>query len=194
MPVCVLFVSSRSGIVFNSSAGQALTIANQQRTSTHILSPSSVENPGHRRPVLILPNGLSKLGERAHDRNLNFCRGWDSHSQHLDRQFSVLPMSNHRPPLCRSACVCLSVHLSGWLSACLSVFLSIHLPICPSLSVWQSICMSMYMSVCVYVHLSGCSSACLSVALSTCQFVISLSVCCQSVCLFVCLSVFLSCL
>ena len=29
-----------------------------------------VEDPGHRKPVLILPNGLNKPGERAHDRNL----------------------------------------------------------------------------------------------------------------------------
>ena len=29
-----------------------------------------VEDPGHRTPVFILPNGLSKAGELAHDRNL----------------------------------------------------------------------------------------------------------------------------
>ena len=32
-------------------------------------SPLYVEDPGHRKQVLVLPNGLSKSGERAHDRN-----------------------------------------------------------------------------------------------------------------------------
>ena len=63
----------------------------------HILSPSSVEDPGQRKPVLSLPNGLSKLGKRAHNRNFNFCHGWDSNPQPVDRQSSVLPLSYHRP-------------------------------------------------------------------------------------------------
>ena len=70
MPVCVLFVSSRSGIVFNSSAG-AITDHSQsaEDIDPYFKSQLYVENPGHRKPVLILPNGLSKPGERAQGRN-----------------------------------------------------------------------------------------------------------------------------
>ena len=70
MPVCVLFVSSRLGIVFNPRAG-AIT---DYRQSAKDIDPYSkfqfyVEEPGHQKPVLILLNGLSKPEERAHDRN-----------------------------------------------------------------------------------------------------------------------------
>ena len=70
MSVCVLFVSSRSGIVFNSSAG-AITDHSQSAKDidTYFKSQLYVEDPGQRKPVLILPNGLSKHEERAHDRN-----------------------------------------------------------------------------------------------------------------------------
>ena len=70
MPVFVLFVSSRSGIVFNPSAC-AITDHSQSAKDIdpYFKSPLYVEDPGHRKPVLILPNGLSKPGERAHDRN-----------------------------------------------------------------------------------------------------------------------------
>ena len=70
MPVCVLFVSSRSGIVFNLSAG-AITDHSQSAKDIELYFKSQlyVEDPGHRKPVFILPNGLSKPGERAHDRN-----------------------------------------------------------------------------------------------------------------------------
>ena len=69
MPVCVLFVS-RSGIVFNPSAG-AITDHSQSAKDIdpYFKSQLYVEDPGHRKPVLILPNGLSKPGERAHGRN-----------------------------------------------------------------------------------------------------------------------------
>ena len=70
MPVCVLFVSSRSGVVFNASAG---TITDHSQSAKDIdpyfKSQLYVEDPGHRKPVLILPNWLSKPVERAHDRN-----------------------------------------------------------------------------------------------------------------------------
>ena len=70
MPMCVLFVSSRSGIVFNPSAG---TITDHSQSAKDIdpyfKSQLYVEDPGHRKPVLILLNGLSKAGERAHDTN-----------------------------------------------------------------------------------------------------------------------------
>ena len=70
MPVCVLFVSSRSNIVCNPSAG-AITDHSQSAKDIdpYFKSQLFVEDPGHRKPVLILPNGLSKPGERAHDRN-----------------------------------------------------------------------------------------------------------------------------
>ena len=68
MPECVLYVSSRSGIDFNPSAG---TITDHSQSAKDIdpyfKSQLFVEDPSHRKPVLILPNGLSKPGERAHD-------------------------------------------------------------------------------------------------------------------------------
>ena len=70
MPVCVLFVSSRSGIVFNPSAG-AITDHRQSAKNIYPYFKSQlyVEDSGHRKPVLILSNGLRKPGERAHNRN-----------------------------------------------------------------------------------------------------------------------------
>ena len=70
MSVCVLFVSSRSGIVFNPSAG-AITDHSQSAKDIdpYFNSKLYVEDPGHRKPALILPNELSKPRERAHDRN-----------------------------------------------------------------------------------------------------------------------------
>ena len=69
MPACVLFVCSRSGIVFNPSAG-AITDHSQSVTDIdpYLKSQLYVEDPGYRKPVLILPNGLSKPGERTRDR------------------------------------------------------------------------------------------------------------------------------
>ena len=68
--VCVLFVSSRSGIVFNPSAG-AITGHSQsgKDIDPYFKFQPYVKDPGHRKPVLILPNGVSKPEERAHDRN-----------------------------------------------------------------------------------------------------------------------------
>ena len=68
MPVCVPFVSSRLSIVFNPSPG-AITDHSQSAKDIDPKSQLYVEDPGHRKPVLILPNGLRKPGERAHDRN-----------------------------------------------------------------------------------------------------------------------------
>ena len=69
--VCVLFVSSMSGIVFNPTAG-AISDYSQSANDIdpYFKSQLYVEDPGHRTPILILPNGLSKAGELAHDRNL----------------------------------------------------------------------------------------------------------------------------
>ena len=73
--MCVLFVSSRLCIIFNPSTG-AITDHSQsvKDIDPYFKSQLYVEDPGHRKPVLILPNGPSKPGERAHDRNFNFCR------------------------------------------------------------------------------------------------------------------------
>ena len=68
--VCVMFVSSRSVIVFNLIAG---TITDHSQSAKDIdpyfKYQLQVKDPGHRKPVLILPNGLSKPWERAHDGN-----------------------------------------------------------------------------------------------------------------------------
>ena len=71
MPVCVLFVSSRSDVVFNPSAG-AITYQSQlaKDIDPYFKSQLYAEDPDRRKPVLILPNGLYTPGERAHDRNL----------------------------------------------------------------------------------------------------------------------------
>ena len=66
MPVCVQFVSSRSGIVFNPSAS-AIADHSQSAKDIDPYFKLYAEDPGRRKPVRILPN--SKPGERAHDRN-----------------------------------------------------------------------------------------------------------------------------
>ena len=68
--VFTAFVSSRSGIVFNPSAG-AITDNSQSAKDIdpYFKSQLYVEDLGHRMPILILPNWLNKPGERAHDRN-----------------------------------------------------------------------------------------------------------------------------
>ena len=68
---CVWFVSSRSGIIFNPSTG-AITDHSQSAKQIHHYFKSLlyVEDYGHRKPVLILPNGPSKTREIAHNRNL----------------------------------------------------------------------------------------------------------------------------
>ena len=79
--------------LLNLSAG---AITDHSQSVKDIESQLYVENLGHRKLVLILPNGLrSKPGERTHDRNFKFCHGWDSNSQPLDRQSSMLPLSYH---------------------------------------------------------------------------------------------------
>ena len=59
--VCVLFVSRRAGIVFNPTAG-AITDYSQSAKDIHPYFQSKlyVEDSGHRKSVLILPNGPNK--------------------------------------------------------------------------------------------------------------------------------------
>ena len=94
MPVFVLFVSSRSGIICNPSAS-AITDHSQSANDIgrYLKSQFYVEDFNHRKPVLILRNGRNKPGKRA--QNINFCRVWDSNPQTIDRQSSVLPLSYH---------------------------------------------------------------------------------------------------
>ena len=73
------------------STRSPVTTANQRTTQTRILNPSFMWRSRPQKTVLILPNGLSK-----HDRNFNFCRGFDSNPQPLNRQYSVLRRSYHR--------------------------------------------------------------------------------------------------
>ena len=60
----------RCPCVYNPSA-DAITDHSQSAKDIdpYIKSQLYVEDPDQRKPVLILPNGLSKPGERAHDRN-----------------------------------------------------------------------------------------------------------------------------
>ena len=69
MPMCVLFVSSMSGI--NPSAS-AITEYSQsaKNIDPYFKSQLHVEDPGQRKPVPILPNGPNEPGERVNDRNL----------------------------------------------------------------------------------------------------------------------------
>ena len=70
MPVHVLFVSSRS-ISFSTPSAGAITDHRQSAKdiNPYFKSQLYVEDSGHRKPVLILPNGISTPEERAHDRN-----------------------------------------------------------------------------------------------------------------------------
>ena len=97
MLMCVLFVFSRSGIVFNPSTG-AITDHSQSAKDIYpyFKSQRYVEDPSHQEPALILSNGLSKPGERVTTEIL-FLSRWDSNPKPLDRQSSVLPLSYHWP-------------------------------------------------------------------------------------------------
>ena len=64
MPVCVLFVSSRAGIVSNPST-DAITDHSQSAKDTdpYFKFQLYVEHPGHRNSELMPPNGMSKPRE-----------------------------------------------------------------------------------------------------------------------------------
>ena len=54
MPVCVLIVSSRSGVVFNPSAGEITDHSQSAKDiDSYFKSQLYVEDPGHQKPVLI---------------------------------------------------------------------------------------------------------------------------------------------
>ena len=69
-PCVYLFVYNTFGFVVNQSTGAITDYSLLAKDTDHYFkSQLYVENPGHQKPVLILPNGLSKPRERAHDRN-----------------------------------------------------------------------------------------------------------------------------
>ena len=97
-PVFLLFMSSTMGIVFNPIAG-AITDHSPSAKDVHpyFRLQFYVEELGHhRKPVLILPNGLINP-ENERTAEINSCRGWDSNPatswstmQHLTAELSPL--------------------------------------------------------------------------------------------------------
>ena len=53
MLVCLLFVSSRSDIIFNPSAGAVTDSQSAKDIDPYCKSQLDVEDPGYRKPVLI---------------------------------------------------------------------------------------------------------------------------------------------
>ena len=71
IPVCVLFLYSRSGVVFNPNAGAITDHSHSVNDiDPYFKSRLYAENPSNLKPVLTLFNWLSKPGGRSHDRNL----------------------------------------------------------------------------------------------------------------------------
>ena len=68
--VRVLFMTSRSGIVFNPNARAITDHSKSAKNIDPYFKFLLCGGSGHQKPVLILPNGLSKPGERADGRNL----------------------------------------------------------------------------------------------------------------------------
>ena len=84
MPMCVLFVSSTSGIVYNPNEGAINDYSQSAKDIDPYFSQSSVEDPSHCKLVLIVLNELSKPGEQVTIEN-NFCHWWDLNPQPLDQ-------------------------------------------------------------------------------------------------------------
>ena len=81
--LCILFVSSTSGIVFNPRAGATITDDSQSVKDRNPYSLALCGGPRTPKAGTHLPNGLSKPRELAHD-EINFFRGWDSNPQPVD--------------------------------------------------------------------------------------------------------------
>ena len=60
MSLCVLFVSSTSGIVFNPSTSVITGHSQSAKDIYPFFKSQLCGDPGHRKPVLISANGLSK--------------------------------------------------------------------------------------------------------------------------------------
>ena len=99
MPVFVLFVYSRSGIIFNQSSTAITDHSQSEKDKTSILSPSSM----WRTPATESRHSLYRIGwvnpgnERTTE--IYFCRGLGLNPQRRDRQFSVLPLHHNRSKL-----------------------------------------------------------------------------------------------
>ena len=89
-PCVYCFVSSMSGIAFNPSADAIIDhIQSAKDIDPYFKSQLYVKDPGHRKSVLSLSNGLTEPGERAHGRNFTFCRGWDSNPKPLVKRVTT---------------------------------------------------------------------------------------------------------
>ena len=78
MLVCVLFVSSRSRIVFNLSTGAIIDHGQSAKDiDPYFKSKLYVKDPSHRKPVPILSNDRSIPGESARDTKCYFCHRVD---------------------------------------------------------------------------------------------------------------------
>ena len=70
MVVGVLFVSSMSGIVFDQSAHAVIDNSQSAKNiDQYFKFQLCVKDPDHEKLVIILPNGICKPGEWAHDKN-----------------------------------------------------------------------------------------------------------------------------
>ena len=70
MTANVLFVSSTSGIIFDLSTGTTTDHSQSAKDADpYFKSQFYVEDPGHRKPVLTLLNGMNKPEEQELDRN-----------------------------------------------------------------------------------------------------------------------------
>ena len=97
MPMCVLFVTSTSGIVFNQSGSAVTDHTNSKRQ--RVLPSFIWRTPATKRPYsLYLLCWVNTKSERK--TKINFCNGCDSNPQPLDRQTSVLPLVDRLPPFC----------------------------------------------------------------------------------------------
>ena len=94
---CVRTVAfSTSFAVFNTSVG-AITDRSRSAKDTdpYFKSKFYVEDTVHRKSLVSLPNGLGKLGERAHDRNKTLpLHGFEPTTS--SSPSSVLPLSYQR--------------------------------------------------------------------------------------------------
>ena len=99
MPVYVLFVSRRSDIVFNLSAG-AITdhIQSAKDIDPYFKSQFYVKDPGHRKPVLIYRMGwVNPKSERTTEIKCTPCVRFEptiswSTVQHVTTELSLLPI------------------------------------------------------------------------------------------------------
>ena len=96
IPICLLFVSSTSGIVFNPSAG-AITADSQSSKDTdpYLSSSSTCRTPATESRYSFYRTGRVNL-ESERTTEINICRGWDSNPQPLDR---VRFRTTRPPPL-----------------------------------------------------------------------------------------------